>query len=104
MGLLDGMQRPDDTTELGVKRMFPARNKPQMLQMLSETGHKSQMPQTIVGMFQRLYSGKKKSDPADVLGIVLEELRCNSIALDRKGRLELSEIIARPRLREDEEK
>lgn len=95
MGLLDNVTRSDQESELAIKKMFPYADKFRMLQTLAETSNRNQMPVTVLGFFRRRYK-------SPVLTIMLEESRLNSIALDRKGRLELSEIVARPRLREED--
>ncbi len=66
--------------------MFPAKNKFEMLQMLTEQSPRAIMPFSVLGVFRRLYKSK-------VLGMFQEEVGINKIAQERKGRLEGSEIV-----------
>ena len=83
--------------ELAIEAMFPTKNKFKMLQMISELNIRAVMPFAVLGVFRRMYGSK-------VLGFFQEEHNLNKVALDRKGRLELSEIVAsRKRLEEGKE-
>ena len=80
--------------ELAIEAMFPPKDKFKMLQMISELNIRAVMPFTVLGVFRRMYKSK-------VLALFQEEHNLDKIALDRKGRLELSEIVAsRKRLEE----
>ncbi len=84
--------------EVAIEALFPTKNKFQMLQMITEQQPKAVMSWSIVGLFRRKYNSK-------VLRIFQEEFGLNKIAQDRKGRLELSEVVARSRkpLKDDED-
>lgn len=62
-----------------------------MLQMISEHNIRAQVPLGILGLFRRRYPQSK------VLGVFQEEINRNRISLDRKGRLELENILTLPR-------
>lgn len=81
-----------------IKTLYPYENKFQRLQMLTETGARLQVPMMVLGVLRRRFK-------SDVLMMIQEEQGLNRIALDRKGRIELGEIVAHPRrLDEDKEK
>jgi len=83
--------------EGAIRALFPyGKDNFRMLQMLTETNSRSQMPLTILGVLRRKYK-------SDLLKTLQEEHNLNKVALDRKGRLELSEIVARPKGKEKEE-
>ncbi len=73
--------------EVAIEAMFPTRDKFKMLQMISELQPGAVMPWSVLGVFRRIYKSK-------VLQMLQEEHNLNKIALDRKGRLELSEVVA----------
>ena len=88
MGIADNINiggAPGDRTE-AVKVLFPAKNKLQMLQMLSETSTQAEIPMSMLGLFRRSYNSK-------VLGVFQEELLVNKVAQERKGRLEAEAIL-----------
>lgn len=82
--------------EIAIKAMFPANNKFQMLQMVTELQGRSVVSFSVLGVIRRRFKSQ-------VLQFFEEEYRVNEIALDRKGRLEQSEIFCRRQLpsRED---
>jgi len=83
--------------ELAIDAMFPTKDKFKMLQMIGELNIRAEMPFTVLGVFRRMYKSK-------VLRMFQEEHNLNKISLDRKGRLELSEIVAsRKRIEEGKE-
>src|SRR3990172_10972674 len=82
--------------ELALQTLFPAKNKFQMLQMLGECSPKSKVLWNLAGLFRRRFGSQ-------VLTIFQEEDGYNSIKQDRKGRLEATEIVARPRLKDGKE-
>ena len=83
-GLRMGIQSEN---ELAIEAMFPTKDKFKMLQMISELNIRAVMPFTVLGVFRRMYSSK-------ILRLFQEEHNLDKVALDRKGRLELSEIVA----------
>lgn len=98
-GFFEGMRagvRSEE--EIAIEALFPTRNKFQMLQMITEQQPKAVIPWSVLGVFRRKYSSR-------VLRWMQEEHNLNKIAQDRKGRLELSEVVARSRkpLKEDED-
>jgi len=82
--------------EMAIRALFPYQDKFRMLQTITEIGPRAIMPWTVLGIFRRKYKSQ-------VLAIFQEEHNLNKVSLDRKGRLELSEIVARPKLKEKEE-
>lgn len=80
--------------EPAIRALFPYDDKFKRLQMLAETNARAQMPMTVLGTFRRKFG-------SIFLRTVQEEYNLNRVALDRKGRLELSEIVARPRKEEE---
>ena len=83
--------------EMAIKSLFPYQDKFKMLQMITEVPPKAQMPLTVLGVFRRKFKSQ-------ILSILQEEHNLNKIAQERKGRLELSEIVSRPvREKEKEE-
>ena len=85
--------------EIAAKTLFPAKDRFQMLQMITETAPRAEMPWSVLGIFRRRFK-------SEVLSIFQEENNVNQIAKERKGRLELETIFSRPRLKseDDEEK
>ena len=82
--------------ELAVQALFPTKDKFKMLQMITEVPSRAQMCLTVLGVFRRKFKSQ-------VLTILQEEHNLNKIAQERKGRAELTEIVARPKLKEKEE-
>ncbi len=82
--------------ELAFKTLFPTEDKFVLTQMLSELSAGAQMPMTMLGVFRRKYRRK-------TLKVFQEEYNYNRFALDRKGRLEGSEIVASKRREEEKE-
>jgi hypothetical protein len=73
-------------TELAFRTLFPTEDKFVLTQMLSDLSAGTQMPMTMLGVFRRKYHSK-------TLQMFQEEYNYNKFALDRKGRLEGSEIV-----------
>lgn len=73
--------------QVALEFLFPAANRMQKLQMLGEITRKQQMPLTVLGVLRREYKSK-------LLTTMQEELIIQSLPLDRKSRLEASEIVA----------
>ena len=82
--------------ELAIKSLFPYQDRFRMLQMITEVPPKAQMPLTVLGIFRRKFKSQ-------VLSVLQEEHNLNKIAQERKGRAELIEIVARPKLKDKEE-
>lgn len=98
MAIFDGVRiSTEDVSQVAVKALFPTTNKFKMLQMLTETNARSQMPLTVLGVIRRRFN-------SDLLKTLQEEHNLNKIALDRKGRLEASEIFAHPKGKDREDK
>jgi len=83
--------------EVAIEALFPAPGKLQMLQMITEVQPKAIISWSVLGVFRRLYGSK-------VLKMFQEEHGYNKVSQDRKGRLELSEVVAARRIKEEEEK
>lgn len=82
--------------EIAISALFPTKDKYKMLQMITEQQPKAVIPWSVCGVFRRLYGSK-------VLKMLQEEHNLNKIAQERKGRLELSEVVAARRIKEKEE-
>ena len=83
--------------EIAIEALFPTHDKQKMLQMITHHQMRAMVPLSILGLFRRLYKSK-------TLQMFQEELGLNKIALDRLGRVELSEIVAAGKRRREEEK
>lgn len=97
-GMFDSMRwSTTSEEEIVISALFPTKDKYKMLQMITEQQPSANMPWNVLGVFRRKYKSK-------VLTILQEEHNLNKIAQDRKGRLELSEVVARARsMRREEE-
>lgn len=73
--------------ELAVEALFPTKDKFKMLQMITEQQPKAITPWSVLGVFRRRYKSQ-------VLRMFQEEFNMNKISQERKGRLELSEVVA----------
>lgn len=73
--------------ELAIEAMFPTKDKFKMLQMITEQQPKAITPWSVLGVFRRRFKSV-------VLRQFQEEYNLNKIAQERKGRLELSEVVA----------
>lgn len=83
--------------EIAIEALFPTKDKFKMLQMITHHQMRAMVPLSILGMFRRMYK-------SPTLRMMQEELNLNKIALDRLGRVELSEVVAsRRKEREKEE-
>jgi len=83
--------------ELAIETLFPAKNRLQMLQMITETAPRAEMPWSVLGIFRRRFHSQ-------VLSIFQEENNLNQIAKERKGRLEAEAIYSRPKVEAPEGK
>ena len=83
--------------EVAIEALFPTNDRFQMLQMITEVAVRAEMPWTVLGVFRRRFKSQ-------VLRVLQEEHNLNKIAQERKGRLELSEIVSSPRRRDDKDK
>lgn len=81
--------------EPAIRGLFPYDDAFRRLQMLGETSARAQMPMTVLGTLRRKYK-------STFLRSLQEEYNLNRVALDRKGRLEFSEIVVRPKRAEEE--
>ena len=83
--------------EVAITALFPTKDHQKMLQMITHHQMRAMVPLSILGLFRRMYK-------SSTLKMFQEELGLNKIALDRLGRVELSEVVAsRRREREKEE-
>lgn len=82
--------------EIAIRALFPADSKFEMKQMITEFPAKARASLSVMGLFRRIYKSK-------VLTTFQEELNINGFPIDRKSRLELSEVVAARRIREKEE-
>lgn len=96
-GILEGMRAGVQTDEqVAIEALFPTSDKFKMLQMITDHQMRAMVPLAIMGIFRRMYKSK-------VLQTFQEELNLNKIALDRLGRVELSEIVAARRMQRESE-
>jgi len=84
--------------QLALQFMFPFKDKFKLLQSLTEYRNREIPSWSVLGVFRRKYR-------SNLLRVFQEETNINKIAVDRKGRLEGSEIVAavRTKSKEDEE-
>lgn len=82
--------------EVAIKLLFPATNRFQSLQMLSDLQPRAVVPFSVLGVFRRVYKSK-------VLEMFQEEHNLNKVSQERKGRLEGSEITASSRRAKERE-
>jgi hypothetical protein len=82
-GIGTGME--SDETQ-AIQALFPTKDKFRMLQMISDLSPRSVGLISVLGVIRRRFNSQ-------VLLMYEEELRMNKIAQDRKGRIELSEVI-----------
>lgn len=95
--ITDGMQlHISGEDQIAIEAMFPMhKNKFQMLQAITEHTVRAQPSLAVLGLLRRCYSGPAKiHNASEVLSMFQEELNINKIAQERKGRLELAEIVA----------
>jgi len=92
-GIRAGIQSEEETA---IHSMFPASNKFNMKQMITELQPKATTSFSVLGVFRRLYKSR-------TLTWFQDEYNSNKIAQERKGRLELSEVVAATRRRDKEE-
>jgi len=72
--------------EMALNFLFPAKNKFEYLQMLTEQQPRAVIPWSVLGVFRNKYGSK-------ILKAVQYEHNVNKIAQERKGRLEGSEVV-----------
>lgn len=82
-GIGTGME--SDETQ-AIQALFPTKDKFKMLQMISDLSPRSVGLVSVLGVIRRRFN-------STILLMYEEELRMNKIAQDRKGRIELSEVI-----------
>ena len=85
---------------LAFKALLPAQNEFQKLQMITDIQVKTRVPLSVLGVIRRLYSG---TGNIDILKTFQEEFNINGLPLDRKSRLEASEIVAAVRSKRGED-
>jgi len=83
-GIKAGIQSEEETA---IAALFPASNKFNMKQMITELQPKATTSFSVLGVFRRLYKSR-------TLTWFQDEYNSNKIAQERKGRLELSEVVA----------
>jgi len=87
--------------EIAFDVLFPGKTDLQRLQMISDYNARTIPPFTVLGVLRRLYGGNGRNfDPWEVYQ---EEYSSNRLSLERKSRLEASEIVAAVRRKESEE-
>ena len=85
--LLEGIGTGLESDETqAIQALFPTKDKFRMLQMISDLSPRSVGLISVLGVIRRRFNSQ-------VLLMYEEELRMNKIAQDRKGRIELSEVI-----------
>jgi len=82
--------------ELAVKSLFPAKNKAQNLQMITDIQPKAIVPLSALGLIRRRFD-------SSIIKMWEEEYYSILLSKDRKGRLELSEIFVARRAGKEEE-
>jgi len=87
--------------ELAFAILFPGKSDLQRLQMISDYNARTINPFSVLGVLRRLYSGSGKN--FDPWYVYQEEYSSNRLSLDRKSRLEASEIVAAVRRKEEED-
>ena len=87
--------------ELAFDILFPGVTDLQRLQMITEYNARTINPFAVLGVLRRLYAGNGRN--FDPWYVYQEEYSSDRISLDRKGRLEASEIVAAVRRKEEEE-
>jgi len=96
-GRIEGMQlHISGEDQVAIEAMFPMhKDRFKMLQAITEHTVRAQPSLAVLGLIRRMYTGKSKIwGAAEVLSTFQEELNINKIAQERKGRLELAEIVA----------
>ena len=85
--LLDSLRRGASSEEVAtLKFLFPARNRFEMLQMLTETQPRAVTPFAVLDVFRKKYKSK-------ILTSFSESHNTIKIGQERKGRLEGSEVV-----------
>ena len=83
--------------EMALNFLFPAKNKYEYLQMLTETPPRAVTPLAVLDVFRKKYKSK-------TLAMFAESTNTIKIGVDRKGRLEGSEgVVGIRRARADKE-
>lgn len=87
--------------EIAFDVLFPGKTELQRLQMISDYNARTVPPFSVLGVLRRLYSGNGRN--FDPWYVYQEEYSSNRLSLDRKSRLEASEIVAAVRRKEEED-
>ena len=82
--------------ELAFRKMYPAKNRFQLLEMLNAINPRAKTPLAVLGVFRRKYGSK-------TLTMFQEELMMINISENREGRAEASEIVGAIRRQKAEE-
>jgi len=92
---------------LAFKVLFPAKNKLQHLQMITEIPNRlrvpmavMRVPMAVMGVIRRLYAS---TGNIDAIQTFEEEFYVLGLPIDRKSRLEASEIVAAVRRKRDDD-
>lgn len=72
--------------EVAIGALFPTKDKFKMLQMITEQPPRAIIPWSVLGTFRRKYK-------SEVLKMFQEEYSLNKVAQERKGRMELGEVV-----------
>ena len=88
--------------ELAFAYLFPGKTDLQRLQMISDYNSRTINPFSVLGVLRRLFSGNGRNF-FDPWYVYQEEYSSNRLSLDRKSRLEASEIVAAVRRKEEED-
>ena len=96
-GMFEAMRMGvESEEEVAIKALFPTTDKFKMHQMITELQPRAVVPWSILGVFREVYKSK-------VLRVFQEQYNMDKISQERKGRLELSEVVARARSKREEE-
>ena len=85
---------------LAFKILFPSKNRKQLLQMITEIPNRLRVPMAVMGVIRGLYSS---TGFFDAIATFEEEFYVLGLPLDRKSRLEASEIVAAVRSKHSED-
>ena len=83
---------------LAFKVLFPSKNRKQALQMISEIPNRLRVPMAVMGVIRQLYAS---TGNIDAIATFEEEFYVLGLPIDRKSRLEASEIVAAVRSKRD---
>ena len=85
---------------LAFKILFPAKNKLQHLQMITEIPNRLRVPMAVMGVIRRLYAS---TGNIDAIQTFEEEFYVLGLPIDRKSRLEAAEIVAAVRTKRSDD-